>query len=182
MIVENPRAINVSALDWALYQQEREKIKAFDCGVSMLNQFIRDKRKCIEHLTQRIAKTYLVYDDETLVGYYCLSAGTLRATEIIRSRYKSWKVYSTYPATIIGRFAIHNSVADRGYGSSTMDYIKRQIAMADLPMSVRYLAVDALNETNTTNFYLKNNFDFLLKEDRSDTTRIMYFDINQLFS
>ena len=125
MVLSGPKSIKVFPLTLEVFEREREVIKKFDCGVSSLNQFLKDKRKCIGHLTERIAKSYLVYDGDTLVGYYCLSAGAIRATDTIRSQYKSWKAYSTYPAVVIGRFAIHIDVAHVGYGSSTMDYIKR---------------------------------------------------------
>ena len=181
MVLSGPKSIKVFPLTLEVFEREREVIKKFDCGVSSLNQFLKDKRKCIGHLTERIAKSYLVYDGDTLVGYYCLSAGAIRATDTIRSQYKSWKAYSTYPAVVIGRFAIHIDVAHVGYGSSTMDYIKRQIAFEDLPMAIRYIAVDAINDENILQFYGRNNFDFLSAQDKDDTTRIMYYDISHLF-
>ncbi len=175
------RTINAVPLTLEVFEREQEVIKQFDCGVSSLNQFIKDKRKCIGHLTERIAKSYLVYDGDTLVGYYCLSAGTIRATDAIRSQYKSWKSYPHYPAVLIGRFAIHVDFAHLGYGSSTMNYIKRQIAFEDLPMAIRYIAVDAINDESTVQFYERNSFTFLSSIDQDDNTRIMYYDVTHLF-
>ena len=174
--------INVEPLTEELFKKEKEQIKSFDCGRNLLNQFIKDKRKCIEHLKMHIAKTYLVYDGDIIVGYYCLSADAMRATDIIRSQFKSWKTYSTYPAVKIGRFAINQKVAKVGYGSSTMDYIKIQIALANMPISVRFLTVDAVNDEGTLYFYEKNNFIYLSKNDKNDETRLMYYDLNAVFN
>lgn len=41
----------------------------------------------------------------------------------------------------------------------------------------RYLLVDAYNDGEGTEFYSKNGFSFLTRDDEVDDTRIMFFDL-----
>lgn len=68
-----------------------------------------------------------------------------------------------------------------------MQILKFWFVEPDNKAAVRYLAVDALNNPRTLNYYEKNGFSFLFKDDEQEAvsskmklplkTRYMYFDL-----
>lgn len=153
----------------------RVQIKDFHSEDTMLNQFL--KRKAQKHSRELISKTYIVLDEDALVGYFSLLADHLQATEIIRSQFGKGKLYSNYPAVKIGRLAVNERMAGKGYGSIVMDAIKHEFGINEQKLGIRYISTDAKNVPLTINFYQKHGFQFLTKEDAYDDTRMMYFDL-----
>ena len=152
-------------------------LRKFKCKDSYLNQFL--ERKAKKHQSELLAITYLVFDSEdNLVGYYTLSSDSMPATDIIRSRFKSGKLYHSYPAVKIGRFAIDKKYKGCDYGSVVMDFIKFRLANMPQEVASRYLLVDAYNNDKVISFYNeKNNFEFWTKDDKDSDTRLMYYDL-----
>ena len=56
------------------------EMKPFDCGDAALNGFLRNEAKLF--LENRLAKTYLLCDDEQIVGYFCLLNDKLSKQEM----------------------------------------------------------------------------------------------------
>lgn len=152
-------------------------LRNFKCKDSYLNQFL--ERKAKKHQSELLAITYLVFDNnDSLVGYYTLSSDSMPATDIIRSKFKSGKLYHSYPAIKIGRFAIDKSYKGCDYGSIVMDFIKFNLANKQQEVASRYLLVDAYNNDKVISFYKeKNSFEFWTKEDKDSDTRLMYYDL-----
>jgi len=92
-----------------------------------------------------------------------------------------------YPAVLIGRLGVDVQFAGKGVGTELMEILKFWFVEPDNKAAVRYLAVDALNNPRTLNYYAKNGFSFLFKDDEQEAasakmklplkTRYMYFDL-----
>jgi GNAT superfamily N-acetyltransferase len=92
-----------------------------------------------------------------------------------------------YPAVLIGRLGVNLLFANKGIGTELMQIIKFWFVEPDNKAAVRYLAVDTLNNPRTLNYYEKNGFSFLFKDEEQESissnmkqplkTRYMYFDL-----
>lgn len=152
-------------------------LRKFKCSDTYLNQFL--ERRARKHQNELLAVTYLVFNEQTnLIGYYTLSSDSMPATDVIRSKFTNGKLYHSYPAIKIGRFAIDGKYKGFNYGSIVMDFIKYRFANIQQEVASRYLLVDAYNNDKVLSFYKeKNNFEFWTKEDKDSNTRLMYYDL-----
>ena len=92
-----------------------------------------------------------------------------------------------YPAVLIGRLGVDIQFANNGIGTELMQILKFWFVEPDNKAAVRYLAVDALNNSRTLNYYKKNGFVYLFKDEEQEAvssrmnlplkTRYMYFDL-----
>ena len=88
---------------------------------------------------------------------------------------------------LIGRLGVDVKFANKGIGTELMQIIKFWFIEPDNKAAVRYLAVDALNNPRTLNYYMKNGFVCLFKDEEQEAsssrlkfplkTRYMYFDL-----
>lgn len=142
-------------------------------------------------------KTYcfvLKEDPQTIVCAFSLSNETIRIDMLPNSRKKNFlkkipreKQIRRYPAVLIGRLGVDVHFANKGIGTELMQILKFWFIEPDNKAAVRYLAVDALNNPCTLNYYEKNGFSFLFKDDEQEAvsskmklplkTRYMYFDL-----
>ena len=142
-------------------------------------------------------KTYcfvLKEDPQTIVCAFSLSNETIRVDLLPSNRKKQFlktipkdKRIRRYPAVLIGRLGVDVKFANKGIGTELMQIIKFWFIEPDNKAAVRYLAVDALNNPRTLNYYMKNGFVCLFKDEEQEAsssrlkfplkTRYMYFDL-----
>lgn len=89
------------------------------------------------------------------------------------------KHFSSNPAIKIGRLAVALQYREAGIGSKLMSYIKKILIKENNLSDFRFLTVDAY--LPAVPFYEKNNFKFLDAEDKNKHTRLMFFDMNELY-
>lgn len=87
----------------------------FDGGVAPLDKYIRtqsgqDARK------NMAAPFVLVLADETIAGYYTLSATSVRLAELPEPVVRKLPRYSFVPAALLGRLAVDRRQQGKGYG------------------------------------------------------------------
>lgn len=61
-------------------------------------------------------------------------------------------------------------------GTALLDFIKVWFTQGN-KTGCRFIIVDAYNKAHIIQFYQKNGFQFLIEEDSSDETRLMFFDL-----
>ena len=142
-------------------------------------------------------KTYcfvLKDDPQTIVCAFSLSNETIRVDLLPNSQKKRFlkeipkeKRIRRYPAVLIGRLGVDIQFANNGIGTELMQILKFWFVEPDNKAAVRYLAVDALNNSRTLNYYEKNGFAYLFKDEEQEAvssrmkqplkTRYMYFDL-----
>jgi hypothetical protein len=142
-------------------------------------------------------KTYcfvLKEDPQTIVCAFSLSNETIRVDLLPNSQKKKFlkeipkeKRMRRYPAVLIGRLGVDIQFANNGIGTELMQILKFWFIEPDNKAAVRYLAVDALNNSRTLNYYEKNGFAYLFRDEEQEAvssrmklplkTRYMYFDL-----
>lgn len=87
----------------------------FDCGAEALDRYLRvqagqDARK------NMAAAFVLLSADESIAGYYTLSATAVRLAELPEEVTRKLPRYPLVPATLLGRLAVDRRHQGRGYG------------------------------------------------------------------
>lgn len=159
------------------------EMKPFDCGDAVLNGFLRDEAKLF--LENRLAKTYLLCDDDQIAGYFCLLNDKLSRQEVanhdwrkIKKLFPHAKHFGSYPAVKLGRFAVSVLYRNQGLGSELMELIKQNLIEDPGYSQFRFLTVDAY--LSAVPFYEQNGFKRLVPTQEQGNTQAMYFDIKSV--
>ncbi|MBR1800443.1 MAG: GNAT family N-acetyltransferase [Bacteroidaceae bacterium] len=165
---------------------EGETVESFDCGDADLNDFILSDAPLYLH--EKLAVTYTVLEKTNgnkVVAFFSLSNDRISISDFdsktkynrFSRRFNNHKRLKSYPAAKIGRLAVEVSTRGGNLGSYLLTFIKRYFT-ADNKTGCRFLTVDAY--AAAIPFYLKNGFVPLNEEDEGDSTRLLYFDLNDL--
>lgn len=116
-------------------------LSRFDCGVPVLNDWLRERALKNE---SRFSRTYVVGDGARVAGYYCLSAGAVqRAATPGKLRRNA---PDTVPVAVIGRLAVDRDYAGQGLGASLLADALRRIAGAAESIGIAAVMVQAKDE------------------------------------
>lgn len=121
----------------------------FDCGEPVLNDWLRHRALRNE---SRFSRTYVVCSDRRVVGYYCLSAGSverLAAPGRVRRN-----APESIPVSVIGRLAIDLDFAGQGLGADLLADALRRIALASQSIGIGAVMIHAKND-DAKRFYLR---------------------------
>ena len=163
-----------------------EDIKPFDCGDADLNGFLLDD--AVAFHSKHIGKTFVIEDEEEkeILAYFCLLNDKITKIEASNSAWKKvkklfffFKHFNSYPAVKIGRLAVSTKFKSQGIGSKIIWLIKVHLRDEITLSDFRFLTVDAY--LSAVPFYEKNDFKFLDAEDKNKHTRLMFFDMNELY-
>lgn len=159
------------------------EMKPFDCGDTALNGFLCNDAKSF--LANRLAKTFLLCENEQIAGYFCLLNDKMSKQEIANSIWRKIKKlfphskhFGSYPAVKIGRFAVSLQYRHTGWGSEQMDILKQLLKQDPGYSMFRFLTVDAY--TTAVPFYERNGFKKLTPTTEQGDTQAMYFDIQSI--
>ena len=140
---------------------------AFSCGTDDLDNYFR--RQASQDTKRRIARIFVVRsksDNETVLGYYTLSALSIDLSSLPSDFAKKLPKHPI-PAALIGRLAVSSESQRTGIGKLLLaDAIKRTLTVSD-DIAVYAMIVDALN-TEAEDFYRSFGFTKL----SSDTNRL----------
>ena len=157
----------VSILPISSLTEEDISQYSFDCvKAKEYETFLKKKALALE--TLGIARTFLLIHNETkeLIGYYSLSADTVRLTidEKLGTDLETVD-FMSLPALKLGKLAINKGLSEqaqrKGYGSFVLDIVNTYAyEMLDNGVACRFVTVDADIEyyPDTPNFYYKNGF------------------------
>jgi hypothetical protein len=122
---------------------------AFDCGEPALNDWLRQRALKNE---SRFSRTYVVCAGNRVVGYFCISAGS------IEQEAASGKVRriapDLIPVLIIGRLAVSLDHVGKGLGADLLSDALRRIALASQSIGIAAVLVQAKDEV-AKRFYLR---------------------------
>jgi len=130
-------------------------VSAFDCGKPSLNDWLR--RFALINQQSDSARTYVVHRRGKVVGYYSLSAGSVRKEE---SPARIAKGLAQHPIGVIllARLAIDRSEQRSGLGKMLLiDALTRSLSAADA-IGARAILVHAIDE-EAISFYRKFEFE-----------------------
>ena len=172
---------------------------SFSCSNDDLDDFFLQDATLYQK--RLLGKTYLFClkkDPSIIVCAFTLSNDSIRITNKFHTESKEHFLESSeltkknlrrYPAVLIGRLGTNKEFIGQGIGSAVMDFIKSWFRI-DNKTGCRFLIVDAYNNPSTIRYYLKNQFHFLIEDERLEAkymgigmnrlplhTRLMYFDL-----
>ena len=162
---------------------ERFSADDFDCGDADLNDFI--KREAHFYRTQLLAMPYVLTEKDKIdriLAYFTLANEKISVADFPsnsqfnkfkRENFNKEKHLRSYPSVKIGRLAIGKDLQGQGIGTHILRFIKIYFA-SDNKTGCRFVTLDAYR--GATEFYKRNDFDFLQKEDKNPT-QLMYFDL-----
>lgn len=131
--------------------------KAFDCGDTDLNIYLQQYAR--QNVKHRINKVFVVTDinsPQTILGYYTLSAGSVRTNELPSEHQRRLPNYPV-PIALLGRLAVDKNYQGQRLGTILLADAIQRIEKASEVMAVYAIVVDALNPSAVA-FYRQFGF------------------------
>lgn len=130
-------------------------VAGFDCGVAALNMWLTEQ--ALRAQTAGTARTFVwvtAAEPRRIWAYFSLAPTELTRDTLTRGQSSG---YSTVPAYLLARLAIHTDIRGTGYGEQLLvDALTRAAAAAHVGGG-RLVVVDALDE-NAARFYRRYGF------------------------
>jgi GNAT superfamily N-acetyltransferase len=124
-------------------------LSAFDCGESALNDWLRHRALKNE---SRFPRTYVVCDNNQVVAYFCISAGSVARAAVPGKIRRN--APDTIPVSVIGRLAVDRDHAGKGLGADILSDALRRIAVASQSIGIGAVLVHAKDDA-AKRFYMK---------------------------
>lgn len=158
----------------------------FNCGDEDLNEFY--SADSLLYQDEYLAKTYTYTYNGRPVAFFCVSNDKITQNQSaknvwrkIKKEFPHKKHRSDYPAVKIGRLGVDLDFIGNGIGKDIITYVKAWFTHPKNKTGCRFITVDAYQ--NAIGFYEKCGFSMLLplepKEEKTDTTILMYYDLKQ---
>jgi GNAT superfamily N-acetyltransferase len=124
-------------------------LSAFDCGETVLNDWLRQRALRNE---SRFSRTYVVCKGNQVIAYFCIAAGAVeRAAAPSKIRRNA---PDTIPVSVIGRLAVSQDHAGKGIGADILADALRRIAIASQSIGIGAVLVHAKDEA-AKRFYMR---------------------------
>lgn len=131
----------------------QHRIEGFESGNGNLDDWL--KRRALKNEVEGASRTYILYAEDIVVGYYCLASGAIpqiSATGKVRRN-----MPDPIPVMVIGRLAVDIHWQDRGLGRALLkDAILRTLQAAEIG-GIRAILVHAISE-DAKRFYERCGF------------------------
>lgn len=132
---------------------EKHDLENFDCGDSALNDWL--KRKSLKNESTNDSRTYVICDDQNVIGYYSIATGSIDHAQAPSSLKRN--APNPISVMILGRLAIDTKWQNRGLGMALLrDAILKTIAISEIAC-VKALVVHAIS-SEAKQFYKSNDF------------------------
>lgn len=138
-----------------LDQVSAEQLKAFDCGKTVLNNWLVTRARAND--VSGGSRTYLlITGDDRVAGFFCLSNYALVHEEVKASVRRNMP--NPIPATLLGRLAVSRDMQGQGIGSSLLRYaVSLAVKVAEFTNSA-VLVTEPIDE-GAFNFYRRFGFE-----------------------
>jgi ribosomal protein S18 acetylase RimI-like enzyme len=103
------------------------------------------------------------FGSPTMVGYYCLSATSVRLTDLPPTLSKGLPRYPDVPAALLGRLAVDADSQRKGMGELLLMDAVRRVSLTALQMGIVGIVVEAEDE-RVIPFYERYEFERLGQE------------------
>ncbi len=124
-------------------------LSVFDCGAPALNDWLRHRALKNE---SRFSRTYAVCEDNRVVAYFCISAGSVERSAAPGKVRRN--APDTIPVSVIGRLAVSHSHAGKGLGADLLSDALRRIAIASQSIGIGAVLVHAKDDV-AKRFYMR---------------------------
>ena len=136
-------------------------LNEFDCGDPLLNEYLNNYAK--KNSISNISKTYVLEQNNVIVGYVTLAAASLLFAELPQG-YQSLPKYPI-PAIRIARLAVDKKYQGKHFGKLLLSCALKQILNVSVRIGVKFAIIDA--KEGAVGFYQK--YGFVPLPDRSNT-------------
>jgi len=117
-------------------------LSSFDCGRVELSDWLRER--ALDSEREFFARTFVVTAGMVVVGYYCISAGSIARVEAPGRVRRN--APEQIPLVLIGRLAIHVDWQGKGLGEDLLlDAYRRTLQISEI-IGIRTILVHALDE------------------------------------
>lgn len=128
-------------------------VSRFTCGVASLDDWLR--RRALGNQAGNASRTYVVAEENRVVGYYCLASGALALNDAPGPVRRNMP--DPVPMAILGRLAVDQSWHGKGLGTALLqDAVLRTLQAAGI-LAIRGLLVHAIS-AEARRFYEHNGF------------------------
>ena len=134
---------------------KKDTLTTFDCGVVELNQFLQKYAKQ-NQFRHYIGVTYVAVAEERIVGYFSVSAGSIRIENVSNSMASSLPRYPL-PILRLTRLAIDMKFQNMGIGSQILKFVLQLTLSQKEQFGCFGLLVDAKEES--MDFYRQYGFE-----------------------
>lgn len=151
---------------------------SFECGAASLNDWLRNRALKNEQTGASRTFVSISSDDNTVAGYYCLSASSLLLDDAPGGVRRNMP--DPIPVILIGRLAVDLRFAGQGLGASLLQHAMVKGLEASRIIGARAFIVDAIDDA-AESFYAKFGFTrlppsskramYLLTKDAEATVR-----------
>lgn len=128
-------------------------VDAFDSGEPSLDDWLR--RHAMTAHTRGVARTFLLLDEDLVVGYYTLTAHKVGRDALPRALGRGGP--EEVPAVLLAKFAVDRRYQGQGYGAALLGDVYGRVLAATTIVAARFLVVDALDEKASA-FYVHHGF------------------------
>ena len=129
-------------------------VKYFDCGNVALNEFI--SRYAFKQQKKNVGQTYVATNRDNVIGFYTISAGSVRHQDAPEILAKSLPKYPI-PTVTLGRLAVHVEQQGKGIGVMLLKHALHKILAAAKNIGIVAVVVDA-KDIKAANFYQQYGF------------------------
>jgi len=132
--------------------QEGYDHSTFNSGRPILDDWLRKRAPQSEGLS---ARTFVVCDGQTVVGYYCIATGGIIRADAAKKAQRNMP--DPIPVIILGRLAVDERYQGQGIGGGLLKDAIRRVINVSREVGVRAILVHALDD-EAREFYLKYGF------------------------
>lgn len=127
---------------------------SFACGVAPIDSWFRDYALTAQR--QDTARTFVLIDDDTIVGYYSLTMGSVERAQAPARLVRGLPRYSV-PIVLLARLAVDGHFQGQGLGMGLLFEALHRAALAAEHAAARLIAVDPIDEAASA-FYERWGF------------------------
>ncbi len=128
---------------------DRHNLDGFSCGVPSLDDWL--KRRARTNQASGASRTYVVCDDDRVVGYYALASGGVDVAAAAGKFRRNMP--DPIPVVILGRLAVDGTMRGKGLGRALFRDAALRVVQAADTIGIRGLLVHAISD-EAKNFYL----------------------------
>ena len=136
---------------------------AFSCGEPSLDTYLQ--RQASQDVKRRAAVVYVLTQpgEGRVVGYYTLSAASVRLTDLSEETQKKLARYPNVAASLIGRLAVDEGYKGQGWGAQLLRHALLRTLEQSRELAIAVVSVDALND-DARRFYERYGFMLMTSE------------------
>lgn len=132
---------------------DRHRVDAFRCIEPGLESWLKQRAR--KNQFEGASRTFVVCDGDAVIGYYCLSAGSVARASAPGSVRRNMP--DPIPVVVLGRLAVHADWSGQGVGRGLLqDAVLRTAGIAN-EIGIRALLCHAISPQAKV-FYLQHGF------------------------